>query len=394
MLASRLRRCLRIRALHTSACRYNDDPKKESPLKAMLDDAASFDDVQVNKAQQQWATLPYLEGTKIRKQGEYYKKAKRDPKDASIILFPGQGNQFVGMGKDLLKFPIVRDLFELANYVLGYNLLKLCIEGPKQKLDQTRYCQPATVVTSLAAIERLKEERPSAIDNCVATAGYSLGEITALIFAGAIGFERGLQLVKIRAEAMQLASEVYQGGMAMVFYKPDTNLNNALTQAKDWALARGAEQPVCQIATYAFPHCKIVAGSIEAIEFLEKNYKELKLKRIRRLQVSGAFHTALMDPAIKPFARALETSDISDPVISVYSNVDGKVYRDAKHIKKQLPKQIVRPIKWEQLLHTVYERDPEEHFPRTFECGPGTSLKTMLKEVNAKAWDQCFSIEA
>lgn len=141
--------------------------------------------------QQQWATLPYLEGTKIRKQGEYFTGAKHDPRDTSVIMFPGQGSQYVGMAKNLMKFPMAKDLFELANYLLGYDLLKLCLEGPKEKLDQTKYCQPAIMVTSLAAIERLKEERPKAIDNCVSTAGFSLGEITALVFAGALEFEKG-----------------------------------------------------------------------------------------------------------------------------------------------------------------------------------------------------------
>lgn len=175
--------------LHTTSQCYDD--KKESPLKALLDDAASFSDLKVNNPQQQWATLPYVDGTKIHKQGDYFHKDQKDPRDASIILFPGQGSQFVGMGKDLLKFPMAKDLFDLANYILGYDVLKLCLEGPKEKLDQTKYCQPAVMVTSLAAIERLKEERPKAIDSCVATAGFSLGEITALVFAGALEFEKG-----------------------------------------------------------------------------------------------------------------------------------------------------------------------------------------------------------
>lgn len=166
--------------------------KDESPLKRLLDDAASFEDANTKNPEQQWATLPYPQGTKIRKQGEmFYSKDKRDPREVSIILFPGQGSQFVGMAKDLMKFPMARDLFELANYILKYDLLKLCLEGPKDQLDQTKYCQPAILVSSLAAIERLKEERPNAIHNCVGTAGFSLGEITALVFAGALGFERG-----------------------------------------------------------------------------------------------------------------------------------------------------------------------------------------------------------
>lgn len=178
------------RKLHkTVSLRDEKPPQEESPLKKLLADSASFSDL---NREQQWATLPYAATAKIRKQGDFYKKHKKDPRDATIILFPGQGSQYVGMGKCLLHYPMVKDLFELASYVLKYDLLKLCLNGPKQQLDQTKYCQPAVMVTSLAALEKLKEERPNAIDNCIATAGFSLGEITALVFAGALDFERGM----------------------------------------------------------------------------------------------------------------------------------------------------------------------------------------------------------
>lgn len=298
------------------------------------------------------------------------------------------------MAKDLLKFPMAKDLFELASYILKYDLLKLCLEGPKSRLDETKYSQPAIMVSSLAAIERLKEERPRAVENCVATAGFSLGEITALVFAGAIGFERALHLVRIRAESMQIVSETYKGGMVTVFYAPDSNVNFACKKAKEWAIDKGDELPECRIANYLYPHCKVVSGSESAIDFLEKNYKEFKIKKVKRLAVSGAFHSDLMKDAVEPFKKALRKSDVQDPIISVYSNVDGHKYRDAEHIKKQLPKQIIRPVKWEQLLHVMYERQSGEHFPRTFECGPGTSLKSILNQVNAKAGLSCFSIEA
>lgn len=183
-----------LRKFHI-AHKYKNERKNdvdESPLKKLLDESASFEDLNVNNPEQQWATLPYRQGTKIRKQGQFFAERNRqDPRDTSIVLFPGQGSQYVGMGKELLKFPMTRDLFELASYILKYDLLKLCLEGPKEKLDQTKYCQPAIMVCSLAAIERLKEERPNAINNCVGTAGFSLGELTALVFAGALGFERG-----------------------------------------------------------------------------------------------------------------------------------------------------------------------------------------------------------
>ena len=312
--------------------------KNESPLKRLLDDSASFDDVKAQNITQQWVTLPYGQDAKIRNEGPV--RSSQDPRDTSIILFPGQGNQYVGMAKDLLKFPIVKDLFELANYVLKYDLLKLCLEGPKSKLNETVYCQPATMVSSLAALECLKEERPNAIENCVATAGFSLGELTALVFAGSIGFERALQLVKIRAEAMQLAGEAYRGGMVRVLVGADSKLNYACLKAKEWALEKGDEKPECCISNYLFPTCKIVAGSTEALNYLENNFKEYNLRKISRLPVSGAFHSSLMEPAVEVFRNALTKTDIQDPAIYVYSNVDGKKYKNAEHIRKQLPKQV------------------------------------------------------
>nr|CAH7717206.1 unnamed protein product [Callosobruchus chinensis] len=297
------------------------------------------------------------------------------------------------MAKGLLKFPIVKDLFELANFILKYDLLKLCLEGPKNMLDETKYCQPAVLVTSLAAIERLKEERPNAIENCVATAGFSLGELTALIFSGAIEFERGLRLVQIRAEAMQLASETYKGGMVTVIYGPDSKLKYACLKAKEWAVDKGDPLPECKIASYLSPNSKVVAGSESALDFLEKYYKEFHIRRVMRLPVSGAFHSEIMRPAMETFKQALAKTEISDPAVTVYSNVDGKRYRNADHIRRQLPKQMMYSVKWEQFLHYVYSRDPNEHFPRTFEVGPGTSLKAMMKQVNAKAWEECYNIE-
>lgn len=181
----------------SSAASFCDKSSKltESPLKRLVENSSSFQDIHPSSKEQQWATLPYPRDTKFYKADEM-KKPKVDPRETSFILFPGQGTQYVGMAKNLLKFPKARDLFELSNYILGYDLLKLCLEGPKSDLDQTKYCQPSVMVCSLAAIERLKEERPKAIENCVATAGFSVGEITALVFAGALGFERGIKYIQ------------------------------------------------------------------------------------------------------------------------------------------------------------------------------------------------------
>lgn len=255
------------------------------------------------------------------------------------------------------------------------------------------YAQPAIAVTSLASLEKLKGERPSAIENCVATAGFSLGEISALIFAGAIPFDKGIRLIQVRAEAMQIASEENPSGMATVLYGPDSNVSQACVKAVDWCVERGVENPECKIANYLFPHCKVVAGSLEALNFLEKNLQQFKLRRVKRLPVSGAFHTSLMESAVEPFQEALKRIQIERPLVSVHSNVDGKTYKSADHIMKQLPKQIVKPVKWEQLLHIIYERQQGVNFPRTFETSPGRSLTTILKQVNAKAWDTAFNTD-
>ncbi|XP_058057515.1 probable malonyl-CoA-acyl carrier protein transacylase, mitochondrial [Anopheles bellator] len=364
-------------------------------VKKLLEHAASFEDLDRRSEESDWATLPYVAGTYISR--DQSKKAVRptiDPRETNIIVFPGQGSQYVGMGSKLLKFPGARDIFALANEVLGYDLLKICIEGPKSKLDQTKYCQPAVMVTSLAALEQLREERPNAIDNCFATAGFSLGELTALIFAGAIPFDKGVRLVQIRAEAMQLAAQQAKGAMATALFGADGRIGEACNEAKNWCIDRGIENPDCRVANYLYPGCKVLAGNEEALRFLEANLKRFNIRRLKRLPVSGAFHTELMEPAVEPFAAALRKIRVQDPSISVHSNVDGKCYRNAGHIVSQLPKQIVRPVKWEQTLHILYERKTGVHFPRTFECGPGKGLKAILKQVNAKAWDSTLNVEA
>jgi len=317
-----------------------------------------------------------------------------DPKETSIMLFPGQGTQYVGMGKELLRFPGARRIFELANEVLKYDLLKICLEGPREKLNRTEHAQLAVMVSSLAALEQLREERPKAIETCVAAAGFSLGEITALVYADALPFDKALRLVQVRATAMQAACDQAAGAMAMTIYGPDTNLGEACARAQQWCLDKGVESPYCGVANYMYPHCKVVAGNVEALEFLEQNAKALKIRRMKRLAVSGAFHTPLMQSAVEPFTKALKSVRLQDPVIRVYSNVDGKPYRHAKHILTQLPKQIVRPVKWEQTLHEMYERKQGVDFPRTFECGPGKGLVQVLEKVNAKAAQSSINVIA
>ncbi|XP_067612780.1 probable malonyl-CoA-acyl carrier protein transacylase, mitochondrial [Eurosta solidaginis] len=317
-----------------------------------------------------------------------------DPKETSIVLFPGQGAQYVGMAAKLMRFPGARSIFDLANQVLGYDLLKICVEGPREKLSRTEYAQLAVMVSSLAALEQLREERPRSIETCVATAGFSLGEITALVFAGALPFDKAVRLVQIRANAMQAACDTVPSGMALILYGPETKVGAACKKAEQWCLERGVESPYCGVANYIYPHCKVIAGHQEALQYIEVNAKALHIKRMKRLQVNGAFHTPIMQSAVEPFANALKKIYISDPLIRVYSNVDGKTYRNATHILRQLPKQIVSPVRWEQSMHLMYERQQGTDFPRTFECGPGKGLKQVLEKVNAKAANTAFNVEA
>ncbi|XP_014279909.1 probable malonyl-CoA-acyl carrier protein transacylase, mitochondrial isoform X2 [Halyomorpha halys] len=298
------------------------------------------------------------------------------------------------MNSDVIKFPSAKDLFDRASSILGYDLKKLCLQGPAEKLNKTVYAQPAILVCSLAALERLKEEKPRAIENCIATAGFSLGEISALVLAEVLSFEKAVKLVKIRAEAMQFAAEMEKGAMVTVLYGPDSKLSEACKKAKEHAETCGVTNAHCGISNYLFPHCKIVGGNEEAIKYLEDNKNEFKLRKLKRLPVSGAFHTPLMKPASEVFYKAMKKANLSDPIIAVHSNIDGKHYENAEHIRRVLAKQIVAPVKWEQTLHVLYERPQDMPFPKTYECGPGNSLSTILKMVNSKAWQECFNVKS
>lgn len=322
-------------------------------------------------------------------------KIKVDPKDTTVVLFPGQGSQFVGMGSTVCDIPNVKHLFEVAEMVLGYDLLKLCLNGPIEELTKTQLCQPAIFVTSLAAVEYLRNRNSTEIETCVSTAGFSIGEITALVFAGAMSFEDGLRLIKIRAESMQYASEIVPSAMATVFLYADAQINLACQAATEWSKLRGVsdEYAVCSVANYLFPHCKVIAGHEEAIKFIELNGKDFGIKRMRRLPVSGAFHTALMSPAKKVLEEALKKIKLEIPLIPVYSNYDAQIYRSEEDIRKKLAQQVCCPVKWEQILHNIYDRRKNISYPNTYECGPGTSLSSTLAMVNREARQYCNHVK-
>ncbi|KAF5908402.1 malonyl-CoA-acyl carrier protein transacylase, mitochondrial-like [Clarias magur] len=317
---------------------------------------------------------------------EERRRARKAPGEVSVLLFPGQGSQFVGMARGMLQYGSVRDMFSVAEKVLGYDLLSLCLHGPEEDLMKTVHCQPAVFVTSLAAVERLNHENPAAVENCVAAAGFSVGEFAALVFSGAMDFAEALFAVKVRAEAMQNASDATLSGMLSVIGRPQANYKHACLQAREHCLSLGIQNPVCSIANYLFPDGRVIAGHLEALDFLQKNSKQLQFARTTLLPVSGAFHTALMEPAVQPVVNVLRQLKVRRPEVAIHSNVDGKRYMHEKHVQRQLAKQMVSPVKWEQTLHEIYERTQGQEFPHTYEVGPGKQLGATLQKCNMKAF--------
>ncbi|XP_020781996.1 malonyl-CoA-acyl carrier protein transacylase, mitochondrial [Boleophthalmus pectinirostris] len=313
-------------------------------------------------------------------------RPRKDPSNCSVLLFPGQGSQFVGMGRGLLKYPNVKEMFTAAQRILGYDLLSLCLEGPEEELMKTVHCQPAVFVTSLAAVEKLNYLNPKVIETCVAAAGFSVGEFAALVFSGSMTFEEALYVVKVRAEAMQKASELVPSGMLSVIGKPQAQYKFACLQAREHCKTVGIDEPVCSVANYLFPDARVIAGHQQALEFLQKNSRQLNFMRTKVLSVSGAFHTELMQSALEPLRVVLRQVEVRRPEINVYSNVDGKRYMNETHVRRQLVKQVVSPVKWEQTLHEIYERTQGQSFPHTYEVGPGKQLGATLQKCNRKAF--------
>lgn len=218
-----------------------ETPSGEENVARLLKEAATYADAKDTN----WATSPYPADAPISIEEEKV-RPKVEPLDTCVVLFPGQGTIKVGAVQKYLRFPQVKELFEITNEILDYDILKLCLKGPQEKLNETRFNQPATVLTSLAALEQLREERPRVFETCVATAGYSIGELTALIFSGVFTFEDGIRLVSVRGNAMQYASERSPQGMLSVYCTPDAKVSEACKDAQKWALDNGVEEPVCQ----------------------------------------------------------------------------------------------------------------------------------------------------
>lgn len=289
------------------------------------------------------------------------------------FLFPGQGAQSVGMAQQLVaSLPAAKELFDRAAEVLGYDLARICFEGPAEELDSTVYSQPALFVASLAAIEQLRVEKPDVVDGAAAAAGLSLGEYSAMVFAGVMSFEDGLKVVQRRGEAMQAASDAVPSGMVSVLGME----RDALATVVDQARGDG----VLEIANYLCPGNIAVSGENSACERLVELAEKAGAMKVIPLAVAGAFHTSIMQPAVEKLAAALADVPLAAPRIPVVSNVDALPHNDPAEIRDLLIRQVVSPVLWEDSVRYLLAGGHDQFY----EVGPGRVLRGLLKRIDRK----------
>jgi [acyl-carrier-protein] S-malonyltransferase len=296
------------------------------------------------------------------------------------FLFPGQGAQTVGMGQKLhAALPAARRLFDEAAEILEYDLAQVCAQGPSEKLNATAVSQPAIFVCSLAALESLRATDPSAESECVATAGLSLGEYTALVFAGAMSFRDGLRVVKRRGEAMQQAADATPSAMVSLLGLDAAKVEELCAKARSGG--------TLEIANLLGPGNIVISGTKAACALAEELAPAMGGRTIR-LTVAGAFHTVLMKPADDLLAAALETIEIRAPRIPVWSNVDAQPHTSPAEIRSLLTRQVLQPVLWEKTLRGLLAAGID----RFHEIGPGRVLAGLLKRVERKA--ACHNVSA
>lgn len=280
-------------------------------------------------------------------------------------VFPGQGAQFVGMGKDLYESNKRAQLFfDKANEVLGYQITDVMFNGTDEDLRQTKVTQPAVFLHSVITAFCLNDFKPDMV------AGHSLGEFSALVAAGALTFEDGLKLVYARAMAMQKACEAAPSTMAAIIALPDEVIEKTCAEicTNDYVVVP---------ANYNSPGQVVISGNVEAIQEACRRLKEAGAKRALPLSVGGAFHSPLMESARVQLAKAIEAAPVNTPVCPVYQNVDALPHTDPKEIKENLLKQLTAPVRWTQSVKNMIADGMTEFV----ECGPGQVLTGLISRI-------------
>jgi [acyl-carrier-protein] S-malonyltransferase len=280
----------------------------------------------------------------------------------TAYVFPGQGAQFSGMGKNLYESsPHAKMLFEKANEILGFEITKIMFEGSDEDLKQTNVTQPAVFLHSVILASTLENFKPDMV------AGHSLGEFSALVAAGALSFEDGLKLVAQRATAMQKACEINPSTMAAVLNLADEKVEEICVSIDE----------VVVPANYNCPGQLVISGTIAGIDIACEKMKEAGAKRALVLQVGGAFHSPLMEPAREELAKAIENTHFSTPTCPIYQNVNAQPSTDVETIKANLIAQLTAPVRWTQSVQNMVA----DGATKFVECGPGKVLQGLVKKI-------------
>ena len=284
------------------------------------------------------------------------------------FVFPGQGAQFVGMGKDLYdNNETAKNMFEKANEILGYRITDIMFEGTDEDLKQTKVTQPAVFLHSVISAVCLGDDFQPAM-----VAGHSLGEFSALVAAGALSFEDGLKLVYARAMAMQQDCEAQPSTMAAIIGLPDEKVEEICGEVAK--MGKG----VCVAANYNNPGQLVISGDFDAINAACEQMTAAGAKRALILKVGGAFHSPLMQPAKDELQKAIESTEFQTPMCPVYQNVDAQPHTDAAEIKANLIAQLTSPVRWTQIVQNMIA-DGADDFT---ECGPGKALRGMITKIS------------